>query len=155
MAPATSDISPLRSMVFLGIVVTPILILCVPIFDLYCFPVPLFLGIAVSLLLTTANLVSIIGSIFLVMTDNTRDRRALNAHFLISMTLSFVLCLSKAVERGGFGKFTEGDIVLCTLLVMWMHTCSMLSAIWIRGGTGALVCEAKAVPGNLWHFLYE
>ena len=107
------------------------------------------------LLFMAVNLGSIMGLILLIMTDKIRDRRALTAHFLFSMTLSFVLCFGKALERGGFKNFMPRDILLCMIVVIRTFTCNILSAIWTRGGTEALKREAKALPGNLWHFLYE
>lgn len=79
----------------------------------------------------------------------------MTAHFLISATLSFLLCFSKSIERGGFEEFTPEDLVLCVIMVIWKITCGMVSAIWMRGGLKALKREAMAVPGNLWLALYE
>ena len=76
-------------------------------------------------------------------------------HFGISTILSMVLFLSKSIERRGYKKFTEEDVYLCLTLVIWMYSCGMLSAILVRGGVGGLKREVKAVPGNLWKFLYE
>ncbi len=111
--------------------------------------------IALHFTLITAYISSIVGSILVVMTDQTKDRSAMTAHLLISAAISCALCLSKCMEKGGFMRFTQEDFSLCSKLVIWTVTCGMLSAIWIRGGVEALKREAKAVPGNLWLFMYE
>lgn len=72
----------------------------------------------------------------------------MTAHFLISATLSFLLCFSKLIERGGFKESTPEDFVLCVIMVIWTITRGMVSAIWMRGGLKALKREANGGTGK-------
>lgn len=147
-----SGIPPLRSIVFLGLAFTSF---SVSISTLHLTFVPDFLAIAFDLFFVWIYVSSIIGSILLTLTDNTSEREALTAHLVISAVMSFILCISKFIEKGGFEGFTGEDFGLCMKMVIWTVTCGMLSAIWIHRGVEGLNGEAKAVPGNLWLFLYE
>lgn len=147
-----SEIPPLRSIVFLGLAFTSF---SFGIFTFYFPFIPDVLGIAFDLFFVWIYVSSIIGSILVTLTDKTPERAALTAHFVISAAMSFILCISKFIEKGGLKGFTGKDFGFCIKMVIWTVTCGMLSAIWIRRGVEGLKREAKAVPGNLWLFLYE
>lgn len=147
-----SEIPPLRSIVFLGLAFTSF---SFSISTLNSAFIPDFLVIAFDLFFVWIYVSSIIGSILLTLTDQTPEREALTAHFIISAVMSFILCISKFIEKAPFKAFTGEDFGFCMKMVIWTVTSGMLSAIWIRRGVEGLKREAKAVPGNLRLFLYE
>ncbi len=132
----TSEIPPLRSAVLLMLVITSSLGILPTITNVTTNDVPELLPNVFYIIWAVAYLSSIIGLTFLTLTDQTKYRKALMSHYLISMALILILCHRART-------------------VIWMLTCSMLSAIWIRGGVAALIHEVKAVLGYLWLYLYE
>lgn len=146
-----SEISPLRSVVFLGLAFTSF---SASILTLNLRLVPDFLVIAFNVVSKVTYIGSIIGCINLIEADETQDRGALIVHFRMSMVMSVILCISRFIEKGGLGGFTSEDFNLCMNMAIWTVTGSMLSAIWVRRGVEGLKREAEAVPGNLWLFVY-
>ena len=88
----------------------------------------------------------------LIISDQTEDCGAMTTHFVLGVIISILVCFGRSHDK----DVTTGREMYVRLnLVIWTMTCSMVSAIWMRGGLRALKREAMAVPGNLWLALYE
>lgn len=150
-ASPASGRGPLRSYVFVGLIVVTIL---TTLLDTNLFRQTGVCGYATLLATVALSPITLLSLLYVLVFDGTEDKNALNLHFTLSYAFCRLFCLGVFLSRIFGSGLTVRDFFLCWKIVSMTFTCGMLSAVWMHGGVEALKREMRAVPSNLWTILY-